>query len=503
MPATTQNKNSELEIERPPVVSVMGHIDHGKSTLLDFIRSATTTAREAGGITQHLGAYEVLHERNGEKKTITFLDTPGHEAFQKMRERGATVADIAILVVSAEEGVKPQTLEAYRAITEAGTPMIVAINKIDRPEANIEHTKQSLAESGIFVEGYGGTVSWVPISAKTGEGIDDLIDMILLTAELETLRGNPATEARGIVIETSLDPRKGSGATLIIKDGTLKSGMFIVSGDTLSPVRLMEDYAGKKITEARFSAPVRVTGWTKLPEVGAIWQSFATKKEAEQAAKLHGGSASNTRAATPEDERTIIPVVIKTDVAGTIDAIRHEIKKLETDRVAIRILAATTGTVAENDIKLAGTTSGGIVLAFGTKIDSDVSELAERLKVDVQAFTIIYKLSEWLGETVTARTPKRIVETVKGRLKIIRVFSRTKDKQVIGGRVTEGAVGLGDQVHIRRRDAVIGEGKLLELQQQKVAVKEVAAENECGVLAESRIEIAPGDVLESISRVEA
>src|SRR3989344_1393800 len=344
---------------RPPIIVVMGHIDHGKSTLLDYIRKTNVVADEAGGITQHLSAYEVLHKNErGEDRKITFLDTPGHEAFQKMRLRGAEVADIAILIVSAEEGVKAQTLEAYASIKEAGLPLVVAINKIDRPNANIERTKQSLAENEIYLEGLGGDIPWVPVSAKVGTGIPELLDIMLLVADMQELTADPEKLAEGIVIETQRDPRKGISATLIITNGTLRSGIFLTSGNALSPVRIFEDFLGNPIKEARFSTPVRIVGWSDLPEIGGTFSSFETKKEAEQALTQKEITAEKKEKVVEENteeekEHVTIPVILRADAAGSLDAIEHELKKLESETVTIRIVSKGVGAVSEGDVKAA------------------------------------------------------------------------------------------------------------------------------------------------------
>jgi translation initiation factor IF-2 len=278
----TKKEQKEATAVRPPVIVIMGHIDHGKSSLLDYIRKSNVVAGEAGSITQHTSAYEVEHQtHDGKSMRITFLDTPGHEAFASMRTRGARVADIAVLVVSAEEGVKTQTLEALSAIKESGIPFIVAANKIDRPNANPEIVKQELSEHGVFVEGYGGTVSFVPISAKTGEGIPDLLDLMLLTAEMEELSGDPSKDAEGVVVESHRDPKKGVSATLIITDGTLKKGMYVAAEESLSPVRRIESHVGHALDEATFSSPVRIMGFDSIPPAGAIFRAFKNKKAAE------------------------------------------------------------------------------------------------------------------------------------------------------------------------------------------------------------------------------
>lgn len=279
---TTKPIKTDSKTPRAPVIAVMGHIDHGKSSLLDYIRKTNVIAGEAGGITQHVSAYEVVHKApDGKEHKITFLDTPGHEAFQALRMRGVQIADIAILVVSAGDGVKPQTLDALKCILEAKIPYIVAINKIDLPDANIDRTKQSLAENEIFIEGYGGDIPAVPISAKTGEGIDELLDMMILVADLADLTGESDVTGEGIVLESHLDAKKGIAATLIIRTGTVSQGMFVVAGESISPVRIMENFLGKNIREATFSSPICIIGWDTLPPVGASFKTFGTRKEAE------------------------------------------------------------------------------------------------------------------------------------------------------------------------------------------------------------------------------
>ncbi len=341
-------------IERPPVIAIMGHVDHGKSTLLDYIRKSNIVEGEAGGITQRISAYEVVHKtKDGKEHKITFLDTPGHEAFTAIRSRGAKVADIAILVVSAEDGVKPQTIEALNSIKTANVPYIVAINKIDKEGADVDRTKGNLAEHEIYVEGYGGTVPFVPISAKTGAGINDLLDMMLLQAEIEELKADRSKLPEGVIIEANLDKKKGISASIIIKNGTLKTGMTVVAGSSLSPVRMVEDFLGKPIKEASFSTPVRLIGWNELPQVGMTIKAFENKKEAEAYA-LSKKNAPIYEARTAEnDEITTIPIVVKANEAGGLDAVIHEIKKIKNDRIKIRIIHSGVGDIAESDVKIA------------------------------------------------------------------------------------------------------------------------------------------------------
>jgi translation initiation factor IF-2 len=499
------NKHTENIIERPPVIAIMGHVDHGKSTLLDYIRKTNIVDSEAGGITQKISAYEVVHKGpDGKEHKITFLDTPGHEAFKAIRARGAKVADIAILVVSAEDGVRPQTVEAYQTIQKANIPFIVAINKIDREGANIDRTKISLAENEIYVEGYGGNISFVPISAKTGQGIPELLDMVLLTAELEDLKADTAKAAEGVVIEADLDKKKGVSATLVIKEGTITSGMTIVAGTALSPVRIMENFLGKQIKEATFSSPIRIIGWNELPAVGSTFVTFDSKKEAEQyvAEQKQNAGQKSSQANFTDDDIALLPIVIKANEMGGLEALEHEIKKIKNEKLKIKIISSGVGDITENDVKVASGRPDTIILGFNTKVDASARSHAEKLGITIQVFDIIYKLSEWLQEVVTARTPKMKVEEATGVAKVLKIFSKVKDKQVLGGRVETGLIHVGDEVKIMRRDFEIGRGRVRELQKFKDRVSEVPEGSEFGSMVESKIEIAPGDRLESFTIVE-
>lgn len=488
-------------IPRPPVVAVMGHIDHGKSTLLDYIRKSNVVEKETGGITQHISAYEVTHkDENGLNKKITFLDTPGHEAFKAMRARGAVAADIAILVVSAEDGVKPQTLEAFSSITEAKIPYIVAINKIDKPGANVERAIQSLLEGGIYVEGYGGQAPFVPLSAKTGEGVPQLLNMILLVAELESFKANTDDKASGVVVESNMDTKKGIVATLIIKNGTLKKGQFVATKDSFAPIRIMENFLGKNIDEATFSSPIRIIGWSVLPKAGDKFETYESKLEAEEAIKIAFGESKKTFGVSDfsaPDGAAIIPIVIKADVLGSVEAIMDEIKKIETDFVKVKVVEGSAGQINENDVKLLSGAEGGVIVGFSVKADGRALELAERNGLILQTFDIIYKLTEWLSALIKERTPKTEVEEIHGSLKILKTFSRTKDKQVVGGKVQSGKIAIGDIVKIMRREAEIGRGKVLGIQVQKQKSREALEGSECGLEIESKMTIVENDALQS------
>jgi len=494
----TENKKENL-IERPPVIVVMGHIDHGKSTLLDYIRKTNIVDREAGGITQHISAYEVVHkDEHGKDRRITFLDTPGHEAFSKMRERGAAIADIAILIVSAEDGVKPQTIEAWKTITENNIPYIVAINKIDKPGANIERTKIALAENEIYLEDYGGKVPYALISAKTGEGVDQLLSLLLILAEMENLTGNQAKEASGFVIESHLDSKRGIQATLIIKDGTLEKGMTVAVADTLCSTRIIENFLGKIINEATFSSPIRLIGFDKMPSNGSPFVSFHQKKEAElfvQNCKANNNCEKSTNVDDPN--KKIIPIVLKADVSGSLEAIEKEIKKIKSPNTEFRIIQKGAGTILESDVKAIATGTDALIVGFNVKADRSAVELAEKRGILISYFNIIYKLTEWLTEELEQRRQKVETAETLGKAKILKAFSRTKERQILGGKVTEGQINLNSVVKILRRDFEIGSGRIVNLEKNKAKISSVEEGSEFGMMVESKIEVVPGDVLES------
>lgn len=496
---------------RPPIVAIVGHIDHGKSTLLDYIRKTNVVAGEAGGITQHLSAYEAVHKNSSGEHTITFLDTPGHEAFKAMRSRGLEVADVAILVVSSEEGVKPQTLEALKLISDVKIPYIVALTKIDKPGSNIEKAKSSLLEHGVYLEGLGGDVPYIHVSGKTGEGVPELLDLILLAAELEGLSADPLLPGEGLVIEAHVDSKRGNTATLMIKNGCVESGEYIVSGEAYAPVRIMENFLGKPIKVAHPGSPIRIVGFSTPPTVGEKWRTVESKKQAEEAAaeakssRMQQMSSPAATESTEEEGRihVILPLVIKTDVAGVGDAILHELEKAPKDeRLEVRIVSRTVGTITESDIKLAGSgKTPGLVVGFNVKMTSEARDLAERLGVEVGLFDIIYKLGEWLQEKLKERQPRERQEEQTGSAKILKVFGAAKGKVVLGGRVEEGELREGEEVKIMRRDLELGRGEIVSLQTQKAPVKKVESGNEFGAQIKTTVEPAPGDFLQGFEIV--
>lgn len=485
-------------VARPPVIAVMGHIDHGKSSLLDYIRKANVVAGEAGGITQHVAAYIALHN----DRPVTFLDTPGHEAFKALRTRGAAAADIAILVVAADEGVMPQTLDALTAIKEAGIPYIVAITKIDKNNADIEHTKNSMLEHEIFLEGLGGDIAYALVSSKTGEGIDELLDLVLLAADLSELTADPSASATGFVLESTQDPKRGASATLIIKDGTLALKGFVVAGDAFAPIRFIEDFRGKRVETAGPASPVRMSGFSKLPSAGSLFSIVQNKKEAEATA------LSNAKSLSAAPERAVLaegiielPLIVKTDVAGSIDAIVHELTKIQHERAAVRIIASGVGSVSETDVKTA-VASGGTIIAFNVGTDTIARELAERDGISILSFSIIYELSERVTKLLEERVPAAATEKELGRAKVLKAFSSSAKKQVLGARYLSGALTVKDRIKLMRGTDELARGSILNLQQARADISEIHTEGDFGIEIEARADAAYGDEIVAFAVTE-
>lgn len=487
-------------VSRHPIVAVMGHIDHGKSSLLDYIRKANVTAGEAGGITQHVSAYVATHEHEGTVRHITFLDTPGHEAFKALRARGAAAADIAILVIAADEGVKPQTKEAYEEIEAAGIPFVVAFTKKDKNGADVEKAKISALEAGIYLEGLGGSISYVGVSSKTGEGIPELLDLVLLTADLGEFTADIDLPASGFVLESSQDAKKGTSATLIIKNGTLETGAVTVAGSAYAPVRFIEDFQGKRIETAGPSLPVSISGWSTLPTAGQTFITVANKKEAEKMISAPP-TLSNTIASSDTSGKTLLPLVIKGDVTGSVEAILGLLAKHSHERVSIKVLASSIGAISEGDVKNAAAAEG-VIIGFHVSVESAARDLAERLHVPIETFTIIYELEKRVGELMSERAPKMRTEEIIGEAKILKVFSTSGNKHVLGAKFVSGSLSVGSQVKILRRTIELDKGKILNLQQARANVEEIHVEGEFGLQVESKSEIAGGDTLIAYRIVE-
>lgn len=470
------DQTSKLK-KRPPVVVVLGHVDHGKTSLLDYIRKTRVADREAGGITQSVGAYEIIH--GGER--MTFIDTPGHEAFKAMRMRGAAIADIAVLVVSADDGPKPQTMESVKILEESNTPYVVAVTKIDSPRADVDKVKNDLMSIGVFLEGYGGSVSWQGVSSKTGEGVSDLLDFILLLAEVSDLKYDESAEARGYVIESRKDSRKGNLASLILKNGTLKIGDDIKTISTSGKIRILEDFAGNSVKELQPSAPAVVIGFETLPTVG---EEFAVGITDISEFLVQQKQVKREGEKIPEGA-TVIPAILKSDVSGALEVLKDVLIG------KVKIIDASTGDITDGDIKSA-IASGASIISFRTKFNSKLIEaFAKNQNIRVFSSDIIYELVEEIEKYIESIS----VPLVGGRLEVLAVFGKKDDKQVVGGRVVEGEIKMGKRVEIRRRGMLIGEGKIINLQMNKIDAKEVPSGNECGLLMDSLATIKVGDEL--------
>ncbi len=473
---------------RPPIVTILGHVDHGKTTLLDFIRKSSVAAKEHGGITQHIGAYQVTHN----SYLITFIDTPGHAAFEKMRSRGAKVADIAVLVVAIDDGIMPQTIEAIKHIQEAKVPLIVAVNKIDIQgiDKNVQllKIKKQLSDQKINLEEYGGDVPLLPISAKTGEGVDKLLEMISLVAEMHELKGNPALPPAGVVIEATLDKFKGPVATILIRNGTLKKAQEIMIGGVKSKVRGMFDFSGKALDSAEPSTPVEVLGLEAVPQVGAVLGELAEVKEAEAIQslvdKLRQGDAKTLK------------LVIKADKQGSLEAITASLEKFNEERKVVNAVFSGTGDIGEENIKLAATI-GAIVIGFNVKIASGAQKLAENEHVLIRSYNIIYELLEDVEEVVNTLLEVGQLEEVLGKANIIAEFPHGKNEKIAGCRMTEGVIAKGQKIRVVRVGELIGETKLKFLKKVKEEVNKVEKGNDCGMLFDPPIDFTIGDVVES------
>jgi translation initiation factor IF-2 len=487
-------------------VTIMGHVDHGKTSLLDAVRSTKVAAGERGGITQHIGASEVVH--NG--KRIVFLDTPGHEAFTAMRARGAQVTDIAIIVVAADDGVMPQTKEAIDHVRAARVPMIVAINKIDKPDANPDRVKQELADNKVLIEEYGGDVIAVSVSAKQRTNLDDLMEMILLVADLQDLKANPERPAVGTIVESKIAVGRGNVATVLIQTGTLRIGDIVTVGKTHGRVRALQNAAGKRVKSAEPATAVEIIGLTDLPEAGDILRVVADEKTARdmaEAAERAASSGDGRTAFSLEDisaqiqasEVKELRVVLKTDVQGSLGAIRHALEALNTPEVRISILREGAGDINESDIDLASA-SDAVVIGFNTKVDAGAQRALDAAGVDVRLYDVIYKLTDDVGDAVRGMLAPKIVEQIEGHAEVRMVIKAGRAGNVAGSYVTDGRMVRGGQVRLFRGGKPLAEGRIESLKRFKDDVREVATGFECGI-GLGGLEIAEGDVIECFQMV--
>ncbi len=499
-------EDSEENLQkRPPIITVMGHVDHGKTSLLDAIRKAKVTATEAGGITQHIGAYTV--NVNGEE--ITFLDTPGHEAFTAMRARGAQITDVVILVVAADDGIMPQTKEAINHCKAAGVPIVVAINKIDRPNANIDRVKQELTEYGLIAEDWGGDTVCVPVSAKQGEGISTLLEMVLLTSEMLELKANPNRKAKGTVIEAKLDKGRGPVASLLVQNGTLNVGDSILVGSTYGRIRAMFDDTGKKIKSAGPSIPVEILGLSEVPAAGDRFNQVKDEKTARNMADLrkekiknenlnarHRVSLEDLYSQIKEGTVKELDIIVKADVQGSVEAIRQSLEKLSTDDVKVRVIHGGVGAITETDITLASA-SNAIVIGFNVRPDSNAISASEKEGVDVKTYRIIYDAIEDVKSAMVGMLEPEYKEVIEGKAEVRETYKISSVGTIAGCYVLEGKITRNSDVRIIRDGIVVFESTLASLKRFKDDAKEVRSGYECGLSIEKFNDLKEGDIIEA------
>lgn len=479
---------------RPPVVVILGHVDHGKTSILDYIRKTKVAEKESGGITQHIGAYQI--EKDGHK--ITFIDTPGHEAFSAMRSRGAKIADIAVLVVACDEGVKPQTKEAIDHIIHLSLPFVVALNKADKPGIIPDKVKKQLADSNVLVEGLGGKVPVVFTSAKTGLGIDELLEMILLLADMEELKADFSVSCSGVIIESLLDPKRGPTATLLVRQGTLLSKDIIVTESTYGSIKTMEDFMGRILDKAGPSTPVRATGFVDVPPVGEEWQTVQDL-EIARTKSIHKGELEKKKREPAQildisSGQKVFNLILKADVFGSIEALREVFQSIPQDEVVIRIILAEVGEIGEGDVKLADSAKAKI-FGFRVKPTQNAAGLAQRQGIRIFCFDVIYELVKSIREQMALRLAPEVIRQELGEVKILAIFKQDGRRQVIGGRVTKGKAERGALIDVFRGEEKLGAGKLVQLQVNKADVDSCPKDRDCGILFEGEAKIEKRDTL--------
>jgi translation initiation factor IF-2 len=492
-------------VARPPVVAILGHVDHGKTTLLDAIRESNIVGKEHGGITQHIGAYRVVHEN----RPVTFIDTPGHEAFTQLRARGANVTDIVILVVAADDGVMPQTKEAINHAKAADVPIIVAINKIDKKDVDIEKVKQQLSKEGLLVESWGGDIVSVEISAKEKTQLNELLEMILLLSDMMELKANPNIEAQGIVLEARLDSAKGPVATVVILHGTLKQGDSFVSGKTYGKARALFDENGRPLKSAGLSVPVEVLGFTDVPSAGDVFQAIPDPEKAKKIWQIRNAQIETKEAPEPEHltldqlfqqfeegEVKELALVLKADVQGSVEVLTDILPSLSTDEVKIRIVHSGTGNVTETDVLLASA-SNAIILGYNTKASQKILDLAKEENVEIRSYNIIYQLTKDVKDALSGLLDPIQKEVYLGRAEIKRIFRVPRVGAIAGCLVTDGQINRNAQVRIIRGEEVIHQGKISSLKHIKENVTEIKKGYECGIGIESFKDIQEGDIIEA------
>lgn len=483
-----QEKESGKNLQtRPPVVTILGHVDHGKTTLLDTIRKTSVASGEVGGITQHISAYQV--KKRGQ--LITFIDTPGHEAFSAMRERGVTLADIAILVVAADDGVRPQTEEVIRYLKEKKLPVIVAITKIDKPEINIQRVKQELAEHNILIEEWGGKFLCVEVSARTGKGMEDLLENILLITEVEGFRADSRRDGLGIVLESHLDPQRGSLATVLVKTGMFKVGQDILAGHISGRIRRIEDWTGKVLTQGSPATPIILSGLNDVPNANDVVQVMDSQSKARI---LSGNKERNIKSISTEDTRKKLTLILKADTQGSLEAVEQILNTYYSDEVVLSFIETGVGNITESDIKYAES-SDTIVYGFTVEATSVAKRMAEEKNVTIKTFKIIYELVEDVKNRMEAMLSPETIREDLGTLKVLALFKTGKKDMIVGGRVLSGHITNKTFIEIQRGENIIGRGSLANLQQNKVDVNEVKKDEECGITFYGETKIKVDDIL--------
>lgn len=491
--------------ERPPVIAVMGHVDHGKTSLLDKIRGGKVAEGESGGITQHISAYQIKH--NG--RPITFLDTPGHEAFAALREHGALLTDLVVIVVAADDGLKPQTLEAIRFARKASVKMIVAANKMDKPGANMDKLKQQLAEKEMMPEDWGGDTIVMPVSAKTGDGIPELLDMIFLMADVEELKALDTGPAKGLVIESHMEQGRGPIAVALVEHGLLNQGDYLVAGGSYGKAKTIHDTYGQEIKSAGPSTPVLISGFKALPDFGDVFNVAKNEKEARAQAEIgaveksksnKSSNVSDTellRIISQKNQLQELNVIVKADVQGSLTSVVDSLKTLGTDEVAVRIVGSSVGSITDNDLHMAAT-SNAIIYGFHVTFPPNLRQLASRDKVSVRQYDIIYELLDDAKEELSTLLAPEVIETELGRLKIKKIFKTTQKELIVGGEVTKGKLVTPSKVKVTREKEIIADIEASKLQRGPQEVKEVLAGEECGVTlnTESKLNLLEGDTLD-------
>ncbi len=497
-----EQENSKNLTPRPPIVTVLGHVDHGKTTLLDTLKKTKLADKEAGGITQHISSYQVKEKG----KLITFIDTPGHEAFQAMRERGASIADIAILVVAADDGVKPQTKEVIKFLAEKKIPTVVAINKIDKQNADINRVKQELAENELLVEGYGGDTPFVEISAKNNKNLDELLETVLLVADMSELTADYDRDALGVVLEAEKDPKKGPLANIIIKTGTLKVGQDVLIGNISGRVRKIEDYTGTPISKAPPSMPITIYGLSEVPKSNEILQIIDVK--AKRKIKLLGGNETkrdlDSSAIINDINASLMnkySIILKADTQGSLEAITQVLQTISSKEIVLKIIQSGVGPITEKDIQTAQS-GGATVYGFNVHPTQSAKQLAEKTEIITKSYNIIYELIEDVKEEMSSRLAPEIKRTDLGRLKVLAIFKNMKKSMIVGGKVMNGKIVKGAQIEILRDKQPINRGKLVQLQHNKEEVEEVKENFECGLTFEGTEKIEVGDILLSFKEEE-